>query len=151
MSIRLKKTNSKNTDFIRLVKLLDSDLAVRNGEEQSFYAQYNKIALIKNVIVVYENDVPIGCGAFKEYETGIAEVKRMYTLPDQRGKGIATTILSGLENWASELGYSKCILETGKKQSEAIALYKKNGYANTSNYGQYVNIENSVCFEKTLK
>jgi len=78
------------------------------------------------------------------------EVKRMYVLPQHRGKGLATRILTGLESWAKELSYQKCILETGKRQPEAIALYTKNGYIVIPNYGQYKGIENSVCFEKVL-
>ncbi|MGE5795510.1 MAG: GNAT family N-acetyltransferase, partial [Ignavibacteria bacterium] len=81
---------------------------------------------------------------------GIMEVKRMYTIPEYRGKGIATRVLIELERWALELSYSKCILETGKKQPEAIALYKKNGYKLISNFGQYEGAENSVCFEKEI-
>ena len=79
------------------------------------------------------------------------EIKRMYTSPESRGKGIASSVLSELEGWASELSYEKCILETGKKQPEAIGLYEKNGYKTIPNYGQYAGIENSLCFEKHLK
>jgi GNAT superfamily N-acetyltransferase len=79
------------------------------------------------------------------------EIKRMYTLPECRGKGIATKVLIELEKWANELSYEKCILETGKKQPEAIALYKKNGYKLIPNYGQYAEMENSVCFEKEIE
>ena len=78
------------------------------------------------------------------------EVKRMYTLPDFRGKGIATIVLQELEKWAKELRMEKCMLETGKRQPEAIALYTKNGYRLIPNYGQYAGVENSVCFEKLL-
>ena len=78
------------------------------------------------------------------------EIKRMYTLPDRRGKGIASQVLRELENWASELSYRKCILETGKKQPEAIRVYQKNGYQIIPNYGQYAGIENSLCFEKEI-
>jgi putative acetyltransferase len=75
----------------------------------------------------------------------------MFTLPEGRGKGIATKVLTELELWATELSYEKCILETGKRQSEAIELYIKNGYKLISNYGQYAEIENSICFEKEIK
>jgi len=78
------------------------------------------------------------------------EVKRMFVLPEFRGKGIATKILVELENWAKELLYNKCVLETGKRQPDAIALYEKNGYLKIPNYGQYANMENSVCFEKVI-
>jgi GNAT superfamily N-acetyltransferase len=75
----------------------------------------------------------------------------MYTSPEHRGKGIASKVLAELERWAAELSYQTCILETGKKQPEAIALYKKNGYKLIPNYGQYAEAENSVCFEKKIK
>ena len=148
--IRILRTNSDNQDFVELVKHLDADLADRDGKEHSFYAQYNKIDQINFVVLAYENDVPVACGAIKEYAPDTMEVKRMYTLPDCRGKGIASQVLSELETWASELSYRKCILETGKKQPEAIRLYEKNGYQIIPNYGQYIGIENSLCFEKEV-
>jgi putative acetyltransferase len=144
------RTNSENKDFQNLVADLNADLAIRDGEEHSFYAQYNKIDMLKQVVVAYENEIPVGCGAIKEYEPGCMEVKRMYVPPDQRGKGIASKVLTELECWANELNYSKCILETGKKQPEAIGLYIKSGYKVIPNYGQYAGVENSVCFEKVL-
>jgi GNAT superfamily N-acetyltransferase len=147
---KLVRTNSDNLDFQKLVKELDKDLAIRDGEEHAFFAQYNKIDAIKFVIVAYENEVAVGCGAIKEYEPNIMEVKRMFVSPDQRGKGIASLVLIELEKWAAELNYKKCILETGIRQPEAISLYKKNNYVLIDNYGQYINVTSSVCFEKEL-
>ena len=149
--IKIIRTNSDNQDFINLVKHLDADLAERDGLDHSFYAQFNKIDKIKYVVVAYENSQPIGCGAIKEYAPGIMEIKRMYTLPEGRRKGTATRVLTELEIWATELSYEKCILETGLKQPEAIALYKRNRYKLIPNYGQYTEIENSLCFEKDIK
>ena len=149
--MRLLRTDSDNKDFIELVKLLDAELAVLDGDEHAFYAQLNKTDKIKHVIVAYENDKPISCGAIREYSTATMEVKRMYTIPNNRGKGIATKILNELEKWASELAYQKCILETGKRQPDAIWLYQKNGYKAILNYGKYVEMENSVCFEKEIQ
>ena len=146
----LIKTNSENADFISLVKLLDADLAVRDGNEHAFYAQFNKVDLLKNVVLLYENDVPVSCGAVKEFEPGVMEVKRMYTAETGRHKGFATLVLSELEQWVKETGYKKCVLETGKRQPEAIALYEKCGFLPIPNYGQYAGMENSVCFEKIL-
>ena len=149
--ISVTRTDSDNQDFINLVKYLDADLAERDGSGHSFYAQFNKINKIKYVIVAYENGKPLGCGAIKEYAPNIMEIKRMYTALESRGRGIASKILTELENWANELSYEKCILETGKKQPEAIGLYKKNGYKLIPNYGQYAEIEHSLCFEKVVK
>lgn len=149
--IKLLRTDASHQDFVELVKRLDADLAERDGKDHSFYAQFNKIDKIKYAVVAYEDDKPVGCGAIKEYGPDAVEVKRMYTLPESRGKGIATKILAELERWAAELSYEKCVLETGKRQPEAIGLYEKNGYKRISNYGQYAGIENSVCFEKEIK
>ena len=148
--IKIIRTTSDNQNFIELVKSLDIYLAERDGDEHAFYAQYNKIEKIKYVVMAYENDIPVGCGAIKRHSQNTMEIKRMYTLPESRGKGIATKVLNVLELWALELGYKKCILETGKRQPEAIELYKKNGYQLIPNYGQYIGMDNSLCFEKTL-
>lgn len=147
---KLKRTNSEDLDFHKLVVELDKDLAIRDGEEHSFFAQFNKIIKIKYVVLVYEHEIALGCGAIKEYTKNIMEIKRMFVLPEKRGKGIASLVLKELENWTKELGYEKCILETGIKQPEAISLYKKNNFNRIRNYGQYAEVENSVCFEKVI-
>jgi len=149
--IELIRTDSTDQDFIYLVKHLDAELAERDGDEHAFYNQFNKVDKIKYAVVAYENDQPVSCGAIREYALETMEVKRMYTLPEKRGQGIASKILSELEMWTRELSFKKCILETGKNQPEAIALYKKSGYKLIPNYGQYTQIENSVCFEKEIK
>jgi GNAT superfamily N-acetyltransferase len=148
--IKLIRTNSGRKDFINLVRLLDKELQIRDGEEHTFYAQYNEIDKLKNVVVAYYNDAAVGCGAIKEYDRSTMEVKRMFVKDEYRSKGIATKVLINLENWTRELGFSKCILETGLKQPEAIHLYKKNGYTIIPNYGQYAGVDNSVCMEKVL-
>lgn len=149
--IKLKRTNSENSVFQKLVAELDKDLAIRDGADHSFYAQFNKIDSIKYVIVAYQDDEPVGCGAIKEYEENVMEVKRMYVPIEKRGNGIASMILNELENWAKELGYNKCILETGIYQPEAIGLYKKSSYTIIINYGQYRDVESSICFEKIFQ
>jgi putative acetyltransferase len=148
--IQFIRTDSENKFFQALVRELDADLKIRDGEDHSFYSQFNKIDKIRHAIVAFDNEIPVGCGAIKELSIDSMEVKRMYVPPSKRGTGIATAILKELENWASELKYTKCLLETGKKQPEAIELYKKNGYRIITNYGQYEHVENSVCFEKIL-
>lgn len=149
--IQTIRTDSSHPDFIELVKFLDADLAERDGADNAFYAQFNKIDHIKYAVVAYEDGQPVGCGAIKEHGPNAMEIKRMYTTPEGRGKGVATRVLTELEAWAAELSCEKCVLETGKKQPEAIELYKKNGYRIIPNYGQYAGIENSVCFEKVVR
>ncbi len=146
----LHRTDKTNADFQHLVKLLDADLALRDGDDHAFYAPFNTSVNLQAVVVAYEDNRPIGCGAFKAFDESQVEIKRMFVLPDFRGHGVALHILQELETWAKESGYMSTVLETGKKQPEAIRLYQKAGYLIIANFGPYVNVENSVCMEKHL-
>ena len=148
--MKILRTTSENQDFQNLVEHLDAYLAIIDGDEHGFYDQYNKIDSLRNCIVIFDNGEAVACGAIKAFDEKSMEVKRMFTLPEKRGKGLASAILKELETWTKELGYEKTILETGKRQTEAVALYQKCGYKIIPNYGQYAGVENSVCFEKTL-
>ncbi|HTL09102.1 MAG TPA: GNAT family N-acetyltransferase [Chitinophagaceae bacterium] len=147
---RLRRTDATDPDFIKLVRQLDADLAARDGADHQFYAGFNTLGNIKHAVLAYEGEEPVGCGAIKHFNEEAMEVKRMYTLPAHRGKGIAGTVLQELERWAAALGYPKCVLETGKRQPEAIRLYLHHGFTQIPNYGQYAGVENSCCFEKVL-
>ncbi|WP_309641169.1 GNAT family N-acetyltransferase [Flavobacterium sp.] len=144
------RTQSDHADFQKLVKALDIELQLRDGAEHGFYAQFNSIATIKHVVVAYHENEAVGCGAFKAYDDETMEIKRMYVKPEQRGKGIASIVLKDLEKWVDELNYKKCLLETGIRQPEAIALYTKNQYQIIPNFGQYEGVADSVCFEKRI-
>lgn len=146
----ITRTNSDNPDFQALILELDKDLAIKNGETNDFFAQFNKIDLIQNVVVTYQADKAVGCGAMKIYEPGVMEIKRMFVPVEHRGKGIAGKILTELQLWAKELGYKKCVLETGDQMIEAIGLYTKNNFKIIPNYGQYAHVESSICFEKEI-
>ncbi|MGE9311723.1 GNAT family N-acetyltransferase [Niabella sp. CJ426] len=148
--ITICRTNSENKDFLNLVFELDKDLAKRNGDTNDFFAQFNKTDLIKNVVVAISDNTPAGCGAMKPYDHYAMEIKRIFVQPDMRGKGIAMAVLQELEAWAKDLGYKKCVLETGKQMTEAIRLYQKTGYQTIPNYGSYENVASSICFEKVL-
>jgi len=148
--LNIVRTNSDNTDFLNLITHLDQYLRVLDGEDHSFFAQFNKVDHINHVIVIYLDNVAVACGAIKEYEVGTMEVKRMFTSSAARGRGIASTVLRELEQWSLELGYTRCILEMGKLQTQAEILYRKNNYTVIPNYGQYEGVESSLCFEKLL-
>ena len=143
-------TTSENPDFQKLTQLFDDYLVDIDGDERDFFASYNNVHL-DTVLVVYENGVAIGCGAFKKFDEVTAEIKRMFVLPEQRGKGLAKYILNAIEDWASEMGYTKFILETSPKLESAIALYKKSGYEIIPNFKQYIDVENSMCMKKEKK
>jgi GNAT superfamily N-acetyltransferase len=148
--MKIIRTTSDNGDFRELVRELDKELTVRDGDEHAFYSQYNKLDTIRHAVVAYVDREAVGCGAIRPFDDETVEVKRMFVPTEHRGRGIAKEILRELEAWAVELSFKRCILETGLKQPEAIALYTKSGYTSIPNYGQYQGMYNSVCFEKIV-
>lgn len=147
----LKRTSSEDADFTFLTGLLDQDLDGRYPNTRDFFQPLNKIKLGAKAVVAYEDGKPVGCGCFREApEHQIVEIKRMYILDEKRGRGIAGQILRELELWAKELGKERAILETGRGQPEAVALYTRNGYVETERYAPYTDSENSVCMAKDL-
>lgn len=148
--ISLIQTNSQNLQFRKLVEELDKEIEIRYVDDHEFFSQFNSIDKIKYVVLALDGNTAIGCGAIKEYSEDTLEVKRMFVREEFRGRGIAAMILGELENWTLQLGYSKCILETGEKQPEAIRLYQKCKYQAIPNYGQYIGVKASRCFEKHL-
>jgi len=96
---------------------------------------------------------PVGSGALRPLiggPSGVAEVKRMYTAPGARRRGVSRAVLARLEAEAAALGYRRVQLETGARQPEAIALYELAGYHRITPYGQYAGDALSVCFAKDL-
>jgi GNAT superfamily N-acetyltransferase len=108
--------------------------------------------------VVYdEQGSPVGTGAWRAREAtetgladGDAEIKRMYTVPAARGRGLARRMLRFLEQEARRAGRRRMVLETGTEQPEALALYAAEGYLPTEKFGIYRHDEQSVCLAKPL-
>ncbi|MBF0648590.1 GNAT family N-acetyltransferase [Dysgonomonas sp. GY75] len=148
--IEIKRTNSGNEDFRKLVVELEKHLTFADEKAHSECKQYNKLETIKYVVVAYIEGKAIGCGAIRKYDSDTIEVKRMFVSIDARGQGVGTKMLLELEAWAIELGFKKSILETGNMLPEAVRLYKKSNYIQIPNYGQYEGMEKSICFAKKL-
>jgi GNAT superfamily N-acetyltransferase len=91
------------------------------------------------------------CGGLRPLEPGVAEIKRMYVVPEHRGQGLSRVMLAELEREAAALGWSVLRLETGASQPEAIALYTGAGYLPIPRFGEHTNVRQSICFEKHLR
>lgn len=144
-------SNGNNPDFVDLCKQLDNYFNEVNGvEKQEGYNQYNTLSDIADVWIAYEDNAPVGCAAFKQYEDKVAEVKRVFVKPEYRGKGISKELMKAVEGKALEKEYKSLILETGKNFKAAIGLYQSMGYTVIENFGQYKNMPNSVCMQKLL-
>ncbi|MDQ3200051.1 MAG: GNAT family N-acetyltransferase [Verrucomicrobiota bacterium] len=105
-------------------------------------------------VVAWLKNAPVGCGAFRpisEDESEIAEIRRMFVLPQLRRNGVARTILVEIERLARTSGYSLVRLETGLRQPGAIRLYESSGYRRIEPFGRYRDDPLSVCFEKSLR
>jgi GNAT superfamily N-acetyltransferase len=148
--LSVKRTDSSDSDFKKLVAELDKELWEIYGEVQAGYAPHNKIETIIPAVVIYDDENPVSCGCFKKFGENAVEVKRMFTLRSYRGKGIASKILTELETWAKEKNYSAIVLETGGRQKAAVHLYQKSGYKVTEKYEPYVDKEESICMRKEL-
>jgi len=132
-----------------VVQLLNSDLAKRDGSNHPL-AQFNTITDLKYVLLATQNNKAIACGAISKYDVNTMEIRRMYVAPEVRGQRIGEKILMELENWARELGNSKCILFMGSKQPEASKLYQRNDYKVIQKYNKLENIPDSICLGKDL-
>jgi GNAT superfamily N-acetyltransferase len=104
-------------------------------------------------LVIYAAGKPVAGGGLKRDDDGVAEIKRMYVVPEARGRGVAKVVLAALEDEARGRGWTTLRLETGPRQPEAIALYTRAGYRPTEAFGAYVadaNAGDSLFFEQAL-
>lgn len=151
-NLQFVKTDGKNEDFIRLCECLDENLEELAGAkiERKKYAKYNQLDSIHDVIVVYRDGQPIGGGAYKFYDDETAELKRIFVDKSYRGIGVGKELLRRLEADARIAGYRYAILETGELLTESTALYKRMGYRQIPNYGQYIDMPESLCMGRKL-
>lgn len=145
-------TDGDDPDFAMLSSKLDSALDDIVGKkfQRSQYEQYNQRDSLHDVIVAYHKGKPVACGAFKMYDEDHAELKRIFTEPSIRNIGLGAELVRRLEAKAKIKGYKWCILETGRPLEAACHVYKKAGYKVVSNYGQYVDMPNSICMERKI-
>lgn len=150
--LEFRVTDGKNADFALLCGKLDKflDDAAGDKSQRYVYDQYNKRDNIHDVIVVYQNSIPIACGAFKMYDNESAELKRIYTDTSVRNRGIGSELIRRLEALAKIQGYRFFLLETGRSLQSANRMYKKAGYKEISNYGQYEDMYESICMVKKI-
>lgn len=149
-SRKVIRTTNKNEDFKRLVSNLNAYLKIVDGDDHEFYMQYNGLDDLSHVVVAYDEGVACACGALKRFDDSTFEIKRMFVAEDKRGTGIAKLIIEELEEWAREENAERCVLETGSEMKPAIRFYTKMDYLPIERYGQYEDVETSVCFEKSF-
>ena len=99
------------------------------------------------VVIVDEAGQTIAGGGYRRHTDDICEIKRMWTAATCRRRGLASMVLTALEDAARSAGYRRVILETGPAQPEAHALYLVHEYSPAPNLGRY---EDATAYEKLL-
>jgi putative acetyltransferase len=153
-SIRIVRTNLTAPVAHALIAALNMELTGAYPEPGAthFGLEPGEVAAGQGTfVVVYRNDEAIGCGALRILEPGTAELKRMYIAPPVRGTGLGRRLLEALEAEARALGVRRLVLETGTRQTAALALYRRAGFTPIPLFGEYLRSpETSVCLGKFL-
>jgi hypothetical protein len=138
-------------ESLSLIQKLSAELGQRYGDDGAgAFTPADAMVPGAAFVIAWLGERPVGCGALRPMESGVAEVKRMYVEPDVRRCGAARAVLAKLEAMAHDFGYRAVRLETGTLQPEAIRLYEKAGYRRIARYGQYGHNPLSLCYEKDL-
>ena len=146
-----------------LIAALNAELSARYPEPGAthFGLDPSEVAPGRGVFVVARwSGRPVGCGALRciredtlvrELGPRVGELKRMYVVPPVRGQGIGGALLARLETEARSLGLTRLVLETGTRQTEALALYRSAGFTEIPAYGEYAaSPTTSICLSKEL-
>jgi putative acetyltransferase len=152
--IEIRREDLTSDTAQKLIEALNADLRARYPEGDGMHYFRLDVEEVRPgrgaFVVAFDEGAPVGCGAVRTIAAGVAEIKRMYVLPNVRGRGIARRMLAFLEDEARAIGVRKLMLETGTRQPEAIALYSKTGYSLTGPFGEYPPSPSNVFFEKSL-
>jgi GNAT superfamily N-acetyltransferase len=149
--IEIRVARFDDPDVQKLVADALADLAVRyGGSGDDTPVAPSDFTPPSGVFLVAESDGElIGCGGWRSHGED-AELKRMYTAPSARGRGVARRVLAAVEESARAAGRRRLILETGDRQPEAIALYTSSGYALIENFGYYRDEPGVLSFARPL-
>jgi putative acetyltransferase len=148
--LTVKRTAGNDLHLRELIVQLDKFLWGVYNKGMEYYGRFNYVDEDHQAVLVYDDTKPVGCGCLRKVDSETVEVKRMFVLPAERQKGIATLVITELEKWAKEMEYKTVILETGDRLTEAINLYQKHQYSITENYGPYIGKQESVCMKKII-
>ncbi|NRT10904.1 GNAT family N-acetyltransferase [Flavobacterium sp. 14A] len=149
-NFKIIRTTSEHPDFAVLVALLDKSLWAAYPELASDYWGNNILEINPNVVIVYSDNKAVSCSCFKKKDNTTIEIKRMFVADAYRGNGLALVMLEELESWATDLGFTRSVLETLYKQEAAMKMYAKAGYENIDNYPPYVGRTASICMGKNI-
>lgn len=147
-----KSVSWNNEDFLMLCNELDSLLneAIGGENNREKYKKYNIPASMDYVLLAYDGDSPVGCAGLRKYTASQIELKRVFVKPHYRKQNIGGMLLEQLILWAKKEDYQYILLETGEFLTDSIKLYKRFGFWKIKNYGDYINMPESLCMGLSL-
>ncbi|WP_138757624.1 GNAT family N-acetyltransferase [Modestobacter altitudinis] len=150
--VRLRAVGYSDPVAQHLVARVQQEYVVRYGGFDEAVVDPAEFSAPVGLFLVAEVDgVPAGCGGWRSFGNGVAEVKRMYVEPAFRRRGIAALVLVTLERSAREAGHRQLLLNSGDRQPEALALYDRAGYVPVPGYGVYADAPDAVFLGKDLE
>lgn len=151
--ITIRREDLLGETAAKLIKALNSELSATYPEEGATHFRLDPEETEEGrgaFLVARVDGVPMACGAIRKNDEETAEIKRMYVVPEARGRGLSRRVLAALEAEAARLQVKRIVLETGPRQHAALALYERAGYRRIPLFGEYVGSPLSICMEKLL-
>lgn len=149
--LAIRSTPFEHPDAVELRAAQRRELDVRYGGDTEPGIKPTAEDMSEFVIAYAEpSGEALGCGGLRMLVDGTAELKRMFVVEHARGSGVSTAILRQLEALAVSRGCPTLRLETGTAQPDAVRFYEREGYVRAANFGAYVGIERSLCYERAL-
>lgn len=150
MELNFKRVDPASEEALNFTEKLyeELDSMYEPGEPEEFKDENSEFDLF--IMAYSDKNEAVACGALKSLDDTTAEIKRMFVLKKHRGSGFAKQVLFELEGIAKDKKFKRLVLKTGVMQTEAINLYKQNGFTRADCFGKYTGDPESLCFEKKI-
>lgn len=133
-----------DTTVLELFSEHDDFMTEFLGEDSHYYTRYSENENIENVWVMYVDNSPAGCIAYRKKADNVGEVKRLFLRKEYRGKGISKELLKVMENHARSLGCMSLFLDTRITLEPAVSLYRSFGFDIVFQQGLYIQMEKKL-------
>jgi GNAT superfamily N-acetyltransferase len=151
VDFRIEARPYDDPDVIRLVAAVQAEYVQRYGGPDAAVVEPGEFEPPNGLFLVGLFDgEPAVTGGWRWIDDGVAEIKRMYVLAGARRRGLARRILAELEASALAAGAYRVVLNTGRQQPEAIALYESSGYLPAEGFGHYACTPGAIFYGKAL-
>lgn len=142
--MKILSMNITDRDVLNLFSQHDDFMIDFLGDDKWCYTRYSEKENIGRVWVAYDDNLPIGCVAYREKDTGVTEVKRLFIKKEYRGKGISRELLKTVQEYAEEQGCHALFLDTRITLEPAVSIYRDFGFRIVFQQGLYIQMEKRV-------